>query len=167
MRTRLISEIKEAWSCDRGQEITIINWINPWYRFPLIAVAAFGCSGDAWRYSVIVKESWRPENANLHQSGNPLYIENVRAAAFPKLKGMTVEEAVAFLRNDGFSCRVQVCKNAVKASSSTFEILFGLNPDGATVFGARYPKSWTVTIEVLRKVSKPSDLLIEYEVSRD
>ncbi len=139
----------------------LFGHIDRWKEFAVIALLAAGCDGDIRRYSTIIDEA----DISTYPGGSAEDVESLRAVSFARLEGRSVKEAIAVLKNDGFSCTAQICKNLNTVSTSNFEILYGWNPDGETIFGPRKSTTWTVTIEILRAVSTPSDLRVAYEVS--
>lgn len=139
----------------------LLKPIGCWKEFTVIAFLVAGCDGDTWRYSSIIDEAdISTDSGRIAEN-----VEGLRAVSFKRLQGRSIKEAIAILRNDGFSCTAQICKNVSTVSTSNFEILYGWNPDGETIFGPRKSTTWTVTIEILRAVSTPSDLRVAYEVS--
>jgi hypothetical protein len=145
----------------RVPEYLLFGPVVRWKKLAVIVLLTAGCDGDTGRYSAIIDEA----DISSYPGGSAEDVESLRAVSFAKLQGRSVEEAIAVLKKDGFSCIAQTCKNTSTVSTSNFEILYGWNPRDETIFGPRYSSTWTVTIEILKAISAPSDLRVAYEVS--
>lgn len=145
----------------RVPEYLLFGPVVRWKKLAVIVLLAAGCDGDTGRYSTIIDEA----NISSYPGSSFANVESLRAVSFARLQGLSAKEAIAVLRKDGFSCKAQICKNVRTVSTSNFEILYGWNPMGETIFGPRYSSTRTIKIEILRAVSAPSDLRVAYEVS--
>ena len=112
-------------SAAAGTTPRTVLYIMRFVRFAATALLLCGCE------PFVVVDGSNSESVVLQEQSNVGYVKDpddrLRRAAFQLLEGKTRDEAIVFLQEDGFSCKIYTCETFV---SRRERFKYGLAPVG-------------------------------------